>query len=353
MTSTAIVILNWNGVEFLQRFLPSVVENSNYEGVRIIVADNGSIDDSLEEVHRSFPQVETIELGKNYGFSEGYNRALEHIDCEYFLLLNSDVEVPYGWLEPLVSFLDQNPGVAAVTPKILDYSYRNNFEYAGAAGGYIDKYGYPFCRGRIFDCIEEDKGQYESITPVFWGSGACLLLRSDLFRRSGGLDKDFFAHMEEIDLCWRLKRMGYEIVYHPGSHVWHVGGGTLPKSNPVKTFLNFRNNLFLLYKNLPAGKRRYILFIRTILDLVSAVRFLLRPSFADFKAVIKAHLAYYKDKKRYKYLHLEKDINKKDTFAEIYPASLVIDFFLLKRKLFGRLRKNYPARIKEMQLEQE
>jgi len=348
MIKVAIVILNWNGAHFLQRFLPPVIAHSKLEGVRVIVADNGSDDNSLSLLEESFPEVDIIRLDKNYGFSEGYNRAFSQIESEYFLLLNSDIEVPEGWLQPLLEFMDTHPEAAAVTPALLDYQDKSMFEYAGAAGGFIDRYGYAFCRGRIFDKLEKNEGQYDKITPVFWGSGACLLVRSDLYHKAGGLDNDFFAHMEEIDLCWRLKRMGYEIYYHPGSHVWHVGGGTLPKSNPVKTYLNFRNNLFLLYKNLPSGKRQWILFLRTLFDFISALRFLFRPAIPDFKAVIKAHVHFHQNKLKYRGNYPQKDIPKRSNFAEIYPASLVLDFFLLGRQRFGILRKGFPEKANKI-----
>ncbi len=348
MKETAIVILNWNGARFLKQFLPALIANTTADGARIIVADNGSGDESVEILEGSFPSVEIIKLEQNYGFAGGYNRALQQVDSDYYVLLNSDVEVPAGWLEPLLVFMEAHPGVAAISPKLLNYNKKDEFEYAGAAGGYIDRYGYAFCRGRIFDHMETDKGQYDDITSVFWASGACFLIRSALYHESGGLDEHFFAHMEEIDLCWRLKRMGYQIAFHPGSHVWHVGGGTLPKSDPVKTYLNFRNNLFLLYKNLPAGKRQIILILRTLLDMVSALRFLIRPALPDFKAVIKAHVSFQKEKKRYRNGYPGSDIPKKINFAEIYPSSIVLDFFLLGRSVFSELRKGFPKRNREI-----
>jgi len=346
MKQTAIVILNWNGAHFLRKFLPTVIRNSRNEGVRVIVADNGSSDESVQIVEKEFPEAGLIILDKNYGFTGGYNRALAQIESDYYLLLNSDIEVPSGWLDPLLDFMEKNPQVAALTPKILDYNRQDHFEYAGAAGGFIDKYGYAFCRGRIFDSLEKDEGQYDQITEIFWGSGACLLVRAELFHSAGGLDEDFFAHMEEIDLCWRMKRMGYSVVFHPGSYVLHVGGGTLSKNNPVKTYLNFRNNLYMLYKNLPARKRRIILFTRTLLDLISAIRFLLRPAIPEFKAVIRAHRDYYRHRSRYRGFHLEQNHNKNSIFAEIYPASIVADFFLLGRRVFGMLRKGFPMQKK-------
>ncbi|MFZ5942389.1 MAG: glycosyltransferase family 2 protein [Bacteroidota bacterium] len=346
MSQTAIVILNWNGAHFLQKFLPSVLAHSRMEGVRVVIADNGSTDHSAELVEKDFPEAELIRLDKNYGFTGGYNRALKQISADYYLLLNSDIEVPEGWLEPLIRFMDETPGAAAVTPKIMDYYRQEYFEYAGGAGGFIDRYGYAFCRGRVFDKLEEDHGQFDRISEIFWGSGACLLVRAELFHAAGGLDEDFFAHMEEIDLCWRLKRMGYTIYYHPGSKVWHVGGGTLSKSNPAKTYLNFRNNLFLLYKNLPPERRKLVLAMRTALDLVSALRFLFRPSIPEFKAVVRAHRDFIKNRSKYRGIHLDGEIPKSTTFAEIYPASVVLDFFLLGHKTFDSLRKQFPGKVK-------
>ena len=248
------VILNWNGSEMLRTFLPSVVEFSQQDEVEICVADNGSTDDSVEVVRREFPQVRLIELASNYGFADGYNRALQQVDAEYVVLLNSDVEVTPHWLVPLMKYMDHHPEVAACQPKIRSYRQRGMFEYAGAAGGYIDRYGYPFCRGRILDKVEKDGGQYDSVESVFWATGAALFIRLKDYREAGGLDGRFFAHMEEIDLCWRLRARGRGIVCIPQSEVYHVGGATLAKENPRKTFLNFRNNLLMLYKNLQIGR---------------------------------------------------------------------------------------------------
>ncbi|MCK4749664.1 MAG: glycosyltransferase family 2 protein, partial [Bacteroidales bacterium] len=251
MNFVSIVILNWNGKEFLRQFLPKLLEHSAVPGVEIVIADNASTDGSLEFLKEEYPEIRVVIHDRNYGFSGGYNRAFEELESKYYLLLNSDIEVTPGWLSPLLERMEEDEQIAACTPKIMDYHNRLQFEYAGAAGGYLDRYGYPFCRGRIFDTLEEDRQQYDDDIEIFWGSGACLLVRSELFSQAGGLDEKFFAHMEEIDLCWRLKRLGYRIEYVARSCVYHVGGGTLPKSNPMKTFLNFRNNLLLLYKNLP------------------------------------------------------------------------------------------------------
>ena len=251
MKKISIVILNWNGEEMLRAFLPSVLVCSSGRDVEVCVADNGSTDASCAMLEEEFPIVRLIRLDENYGFAEGYNRALSQIDAEYVILLNSDVEVTPDWLQPLTEFMDNHPEVAACQPKIMSYKKRDTFEYAGAAGGFIDKLGYPFCRGRIFDVVEKDEGQYDTPLPVFWATGAALMIRLDVYKQVGGLDGRFFAHMEEIDLCWRLRSRGYGIYCIPQSEVYHVGGATLKKENPRKTFLNFRNNLLMLYKNLP------------------------------------------------------------------------------------------------------
>ena len=289
---TSVVILNWNGAEMLRRFLPSVIAYSQGEGVEICVADNASSDNSCEVIEREFPEVRLIRLSENYGFAEGYNRALQQIDAEYVVLLNSDVEVTSGWLEPMTDYLDKHPQVAACQPKLLSFQEKSCFEYAGAAGGFIDKYGYPFCRGRIFDVIESDHGQYEDIIPVFWVTGAALLIRLQVYCEVGGLDGRFFAHMEEIDLCWRLRSRGYGIVCLPFSRVYHVGGATLKKENPRKTLLNFRNNLIMLYKNLPENELYRVMRVRLFLDYLAAFVFLLKGDKNNSLAVLRAHKEY-------------------------------------------------------------
>ena len=342
MTQVSIVILNWNTRSFLEQFLPGLVQHSQLPGVEIVVADNKSTDDSMEFMAREYPEIKTIQLEENHGFSGGYNRALEQLDSKYFLLLNSDIEVTSGWLEPLIACLEDKDNIAACTPKIKDFKNKTHYEYAGAAGGYIDRYGYPFCRGRIFDTLEEDQGQYDDSTEVFWGSGACLLVRAELFREAGGLDENFFAHMEEIDLCWRLKRLGYQIHYVPQSTVYHVGGGTLSRGNPKKTFLNFRNNLLLLHKNLPSKRKKKILFIRKILDGISALRFLLQGDIRDFQAVFKAHQAYYGMKGLYKGINKQNKVPENNVIVSgIYPRSIVADFFLKGKKSFNQLDQTF------------
>ena len=289
---TSVVILNWNGAEMLRRFLPSVIAYSQGEGVEICVADNASSDNSCEVIEREFPEVRLIRLSENYGFAEGYNWALQQIDAEYVVLLNSDVEVTSGWLESMTDYLDKHPQVAACQPKLLSFQEKSCFEYAGAAGGFIDKYGYPFCRGRIFDVIESDHGQYEDIIPVFWATGAALLIRLQVYCEVGGLDGRFFAHMEEIDLCWRLRSRGYGIVCLPFSRVYHVGGATLKKENPRKTLLNFRNNLIMLYKNLPENELYRVMRVRLFLDYLAAFVFLLKGDKNNSLAVLRAHKEY-------------------------------------------------------------
>lgn len=341
MTKVAVVILNWNGLHHLKEFLPSVVEHSVSAEVEVWVADNGSTDKSLDFLKQNYPQVKRIEFDKNYGFTGGYNRALKQIDARYFVLLNSDIEVTENWLKPIVEHLDENQEVAAAMPKVLAYHNKQQFEYAGAAGGFIDKLGYPFCRGRILSVIETDEGQYNDTTEIFWATGACLFIRSSLYHSVGGLDEDFFAHMEEIDLCWRLKNRGHKISYIPHSKVYHVGGGTLPNNNPRKLFLNYRNNLYLLYKNLPDGKFRRVLIIRMILDGASAFVYLLQGKFSFFMSVPRAHLAFYSTVKKYR--AKRKKNNKQrtvDDHPEIFKRSLLYSFFVRKRNKFSELDKH-------------
>ena len=287
----SVIILNWNGVEhgFLRRYLPSVVKHSTLEGTEVVVADNGSTDQSLDVLREEFPSVRVIALDQNYGFAEGYNRAIARTESQYVVLLNDDVEVTPGWLEPLVAHMESHPLTAALQPKILADADRTRFEYAGAAGGYLDRHGYPYCRGRIFDTVEADQGQYDTATTVMWASGACLFVRRDLYLQAGGLDARFFAHMEEIDLCWRLRRMGMELYCIPASTVYHLGGGSLPQGNPKKTRLNFRNSLLMLYKNLPPRRRSRMLFVRRLLDLVAALNYVAHGQLDQARAIRDAH----------------------------------------------------------------
>jgi GT2 family glycosyltransferase len=337
-TRVAIVILNWNGKGFLEKFLPTLTQHSNVPGVEIIIVDNGSSDGSFDFLQQHFPSIRLLRFDKNYGFAGGYNMALQQIEAQYFVLLNSDVEVTSGWLRPLIELMGSNPEIAACQPKILSYHQKEYFEYAGAAGGYIDKYGYPFCRGRILKEFEKDEGQYNDVVEIFWSTGACMFIRADLYKKAGGFDTDFFAHMEEIDLCWRLKNMGYKIFYHPGSTVYHVGGGTLPNNNPQKLYLNYRNNLFLLFKNLPSEKRFRIVFFRMLLDGASALVYLFNFSFSFFWAVIRAHFRFYLCLKSLRKKRRNLD-NFYNTFKhkEIYQGSIVKAYFIKKVKKFSSL----------------
>ena len=290
----AIVILNWNGRQMLERYLSTVLLYS-CEETSVIVADNASTDDSVEFLKTHFPDVPTILLDQNYGFADGYNKALAQVEAEYYLLLNSDVEVTHHWLTPLLEFMDSHPEVAACQPKILSMADKDCFEYAGASGGFLDRLGYPFCRGRIFDTVEPDNGQYDYAMEIMWATGACLLIRSEDYWNVGGLDGRFFAHNEEIDLCWRLRLLGRKIYCIPESAVCHLGGGTLPKGNPMKTFLNFRNNLTMLYKNLPEKDLRPVMRWRWFLDYLAAIEMLLlNHSLSDFKAIFRARRAFKK-----------------------------------------------------------
>ena len=288
MKKISVVILNWNGVGMLQKFLPGVIKYSQGEGVEVCVADNGSTDESVSWLRTYCPNVRLIVLDKNYGFADGYNKALEQVEAEYVVLLNSDVEVTPHWLEPMVDYMDAHPEVAACQPKIRSERNKEYFEYAGASGGYLDVYGYPFCRGRIFEMVEKDHGQYDSVTPVFWATGAALFIRLKDYREAGGLDGRFFAHMEEIDLCWRLGSRGRGLVCVPQSVVFHVGAATLKKESPRKTFLNFRNNLLMLYKNLPEKELKRVLWMRGLLDIVAMVVFFLKGEKDSAKAVNQA-----------------------------------------------------------------
>lgn len=299
MKKVAVAILNWNGADMLSKFLPSVVRFSAGDDIEVCVADNGSMDNSVDVVSRDFPSVKLIRLEKNYGFAEGYNRVVAMLDAEYVVLLNSDVEVTEGWIDPIIEFMDNNSDVAACQPKILGYNNKSYFEYAGASGGFIDKYGYPFCRGRIFDIVEEDKGQYDSPMEVFWASGAAMFVRRKAYLDVGGLDASFFAHMEEIDLCWRLSSRGYRIMCIPQSKVYHVGGATLKKENPRKTYLNFRNNLLMLYKNLPSTELGRVMSVRFFLDYIAILVFILKMDMKNAKAVFKARSDYNKMKTDY------------------------------------------------------
>ncbi len=335
MSKIAIVILNWNGEKLLPRFLPSVIKHSKGEGVKIIVADNASEDASLSLMKDQFPDVPCIALEKNHGFAEGYNQALKQIDAEYFLLLNSDVEVTPGWLNPLLELMDKHPDIAACGPKIRDYKRKTHFEYAGAAGGFMDCYGFPFCRGRIFSNVEEDKGQYDTLRDVLWVSGCALMVRAADYWRQGGFDGAFFAHMEEIDLCWRFNKEGKRVVNVPQSVVYHLGGASLNASSPKKAYLNFRNSLLTLYKNTDEKTWRKILKRRRLLDFIAALKFLLTDGAAHYEAVFQAHQDFQKmlplfEKKRKEIL-----TNSTGDQPFVMKKSLVSAFYLKQKKRFG------------------
>ncbi|MBQ0015577.1 MAG: glycosyltransferase family 2 protein [Bacteroidales bacterium] len=331
---TAIVILNWNGRDMLERFLPSVTHYCPTDA-EVIVADNGSTDDSVAFLQQHYPTLRTIILDKNYGFAEGYNRALQQVEASYFVLLNSDVEVTPHWVEPVVAMMDNDPTIGMAQPKMLMFDQRDTFEYAGGAGGFIDSYGYPFCRGRLFNCLEQDHGQYDDRCEIFWASGAAMFVRSGLWRQLEGLDGDFFAHMEEIDFCWRAKNAGYKAYYCPESIIYHVGGGTLPKSSPRKTYLNFRNNMALLYKNLPQKRLGCTIALRYLLDGVAALKFLAEGHPQEFKAVYKAHQDFRKWRPNLKAKRLK--CNPQPATTCMYRKLLLIQHYLLRKKTFTQL----------------
>ena len=326
---TAVVILNWNGLEMLKTYLPALVERTAAPDVFIVVADNGSTDGSVQWLEENWPQVRLVTLDRNYGFTGGYNRALREIDADYYVLLNSDVEVGQGWLQPLVGFMEEHPDVGVCQPKVLSIAERDRFEYAGAAGGFIDRYGYPFCRGRILSNLETDRGQYDAPVECFWATGACMVVRSSLYHHLGGLDESFFAHMEEIDFCWRAKLLGYSVWCIPSSTVWHVGGGTLPNNSPRKLYFNYRNNLLMLYKNLPESVRRSRIFIRMCLDGASAAVYLVTGRRQYFKSVVKAHRDYRRMRRQTDISPFEKERGD----IGLYDGSIVLKFFLSGKKL--------------------
>jgi len=333
LAKVAIVILNWNGREFLRKFLPFVLAYSK-DIAEVIVADNASTDSSIEFLEANFPEVRIINNRTNGGFARGYNEALAEVEADYFVLLNSDIEVTPHWIEPIIELMESDKSIAACQPKLRSYFEKEKFEYAGAAGGFIDEYGYPFCRGRIFQHLETDHGQYDNTMEIFWATGACMFVRADLYKQFGGLDEDFFAHMEEIDFCWRLKNHGYKIMFCPDSIVYHVGGGTLPKKSSQKTYLNFRNNLSLLYKNLPSHLLLTVFAVRFPLDGIAAFKFLLDGGFGDFYAVLRAHIYFYCN-----FFNIRR---KRRQFTQtmvhgIYKGNLVKEHYLNKKNLFSQL----------------
>lgn len=327
---TAVVILNWNGAKLLQQFLPSVIEFSG--DATIYVADNASTDTSIAVLKNEFPTVKIIENTGNYGFAKGYNEALKCVEEPYYALVNSDIEVTENWLQPIETIFDNEPNTAIIQPKLLDYKKKTHFEYAGAAGGFIDKYGFPFCKGRIFDTLEEDLGQFETETEIFWATGACFFIRKEVFRSLQGFDGDFFAHQEEIDLCWRANNLGYIVKYCPTSIVYHVGGATLNEANPMKTFLNFRNSLAMLTKNLPKEKLLPIIFTRLCLDGLAGVQFLFKGKVTHTFAILKAHFYFYHLIGR----NLKKRNNSQKT-DYFYTKSIVWNYFVQKKNTFNRI----------------
>ncbi|MDX1627952.1 MAG: glycosyltransferase family 2 protein [Fulvivirga sp.] len=339
MKQAAVVILNYNGKHYLEKFLLGVLEHSGSH--RVIVADSCSTDDSVTFLKVKFPQVELIELPENKGYSYGYNQALSQIkDVDFYILLNSDVEVTPSWIDPVIDLMSKDAAIAAAQPKILDYKKKSHFEYAGAAGGFLDTLGYPFCRGRLFLHLEEDRGQYDDVRQVFWATGACLFIRADIYHELNGLDEDFFAHMEEIDLCWRINQAGYKVMYVGQSKVYHVGGGTLDKSHPRKTYLNFRNGLSILYKNYNDRELYLKLPIRIFLDVVAAIKFMLFDSFQHGWAVCKAHVDFLKEfRKNYIKRQVTKKIKQRKKLSTIYSGSIVFEYFIKGKRRFDQLRK--------------
>lgn len=335
LPQVAIVILNWNGRKFLEQFLPSVLLSS-YSNKEVIVADNFSTDDSIDFIEKNYPAVGIIRLTQNWGFAKGYNETLKQVKADYFVILNSDVEVTPGWLEPMINLLENDTTIAACQPKLLSYHDKKIFEYAGAAGGWIDKYGYPFSKGRVFEICEEDHGQYDQSEPIFWASGAALFIRSSVYHEMKGFDEYFFAHQEEIDLCWRIQLAGYKIYSCPSSTVYHVGGGTLQRGNAKKTYLNFRNNHVMLNKNLPLSKKIWIVPIRFFLDTISALKGLLTGDSGYFVAIVKAHFAFL----NWYIFHRKNSLfpaNRKGNLQGYLAKNIVWQFFVKKKKTFSEI----------------
>lgn len=331
----SIVILNWNGRKYLEQFLPSVL-STTYANYDVIVADNGSTDDSIDFLEKEYPSIRIIRFTENYGFAKGYNEALKQVEADYYVLLNSDVEVNPDWLQPMVNLLENNKRIAACQPKILSCSNKKMFEYAGAAGGWLDKYGYPFAKGRVFDIIEEDKGQYDQSEPIFWASGAALFIRPAVFHEAKGFDEYFFAHQEEIDLCWRIQLAGHAIYSCPASVVYHVGGGTLPKGNSLKTYLNFRNNRIMLSKNLPFTKKLWIMPVRNFLDALSAWKGLLTGDIGYFIAILRAQVAFIK----WWLFYQKKSVSpvvKKGSLSGYLQKNIAWQHFVKKKKSFTEI----------------
>lgn len=334
MKKLAIVILNWNGKRFLEQFLHTLCASCP-DYAEVVIVDNASTDDSVAFLKEKYPELRIIINEENYGFAKGYNVGLRQIEAEYYCLLNSDIEVTPHWVAPVIEQMDADAAIAAVQPKLLSFYKRTYFEYAGAAGGFIDKYGYPFCRGRFFDVLEEDKGQYDTDLQIFWATGAALFVRAEVFHKLGGLDDDFFAHMEEIDFCWRINNAGYKIMMNPRSVVYHIGGGTLPKQNPFKTYLNYRNDLFLLLKNLPRRRLFITFFIRFFMDVLAAFVFLCQGHSKDFTAVFKAMNAF---RKGYKSMKTKRGVISEDAYRMLYPRSIVFARYIRQKKYFNGVK---------------
>lgn len=335
MKTIAVVILGWNGKSFLEKFLANVVQYSTSENSFVVYADNASTDDSVSYVETHFPQVQIVKNASNGGFAEGYNLALQYVKADYYVLLNQDVEVTEGWLTPLYRFLETHPDYAIVQPKLRAFHEPHNFEYAGASGGYIDFLGYAFCRGRLFESIEKDENQYDQVEDIFWASGAAMMICSTIFHRLCGFDADFFAHQEEIDLCWRVQNEGYKIAAIPQSVVYHVGGGSLPQGNPRKTFLNFRNNLFMLVKNLPLLQMMWVLPLRFSLDQVAMIYSILKnKNFKDSRAILKAHLYFF-----FGFIGMfrKRSFTKPQLHTTIYTNSIIWQYFMNKKRKFSEL----------------
>ncbi len=339
MKRVAVVILNYNGVKFLKKFLPDVIRYSS-DIADVYVADNCSTDGSVELLREEFKDVKLIINEFNGGFATGYNNALKDVDAEYYILLNSDIEVTQNWILPVIELMDSDPLIGACQPKIRSFENKSEFEYAGAAGGYLDKYGYPFCRGRIFQSLEKDAGQYDSNVEVFWATGACMFVRSELFHKLGGFDDDFFAHMEEIDFCWRSKSQGNKIMVCTDSTVYHVGGGTLPVGSAWKTYLNFRNNFILLYKNLPTRYLYKVLILRLFLDGLAGIKFLLQGGTSDFVAVIRAHLYFYQ---HFSTIRAKRKSTIRNNVSQIYNGNIAFDHYVLRKKKFSELNQKLTS----------
>ena len=332
--NTAVVILNWNGIKWIQKFLPTIIEKSNE--ANIYIADNASNDESVDFVNNNYPSVKIIQNSSNEGYAQGYNDALKKLDEKYYILINSDIEVTDNWINPIINLMEQDTSIAACQPKILDYTNRDNFEYAGASGGYIDNLGYPYCRGRIFSDLEKDVNQYDDIKEVFWASGACLFIRAESFKDINGFDNDFFAHQEEIDLCWRLKNNGFKVMVNPKSTVFHVGGGTLKSASPFKTYLNFRNNLFMLFKNLPFLELLVTLLLRLPLDGIAALTFIKKEKgILHVLSVLRAHLVFYVS---IPLLFIKRvRINQKNNLVGKSNFSILYKYYIMGIKKFSEL----------------